>query len=172
MTTKPYFDLLDVLIANRIQKVVVLQIKNFVSTAKKEQLNNARMTAAKLQCKNVTYLSWAEKVNTLPLTSSNSTKPGYFSDSVSNKGNPPSSWPLLMYLKSNCNERKDKLVETNIENRNRTRNTADLKLATKLTTSKDSDKQAINDTSISCYELVTTPLMTFFNRHRREQKII
>jgi hypothetical protein len=46
------------------------------------------MLAVILLSKNVTYLSWAEKVNTLPLTSSNSTKPGYFSDSVSNKGNP------------------------------------------------------------------------------------
>ena len=56
--------------------------------------------------KNVTYLSWAEKVNTLPLTSSNSTKPGYFNDSVSNKGNPSFNWPLLMYLKSNCKQRR------------------------------------------------------------------
>jgi hypothetical protein len=69
------------------------------------------MTTAKLQCKakkNVTYLSCAEKVNTFPLTSSNSTNPGYFSDSDSNKGNPSCSWPLLMYLKCNCRRRKDK----------------------------------------------------------------
>jgi hypothetical protein len=40
-TTKPYLNLPDVLIAYGIQKVVILQIKNFVGTAKKEHLNNS-----------------------------------------------------------------------------------------------------------------------------------
>jgi len=73
--------------------------------------------------KNVTYLSWAEKVNTLPLTSSNSTKPGYFNDSVSNKGNPSFNWPLLMYLKSNCKQRRQ-ISPSELKNA--------LKIATKL----------------------------------------
>jgi hypothetical protein len=101
---KPYFYLMDVLITYGIQEVVVLEIKYFVSTAKKKQLNNARMPVAKIYHKTITYLSWAEKVNTLPLTSSNSTKPGYFSDSVSNNGNPLFNCPLLMYLETNCKQ--------------------------------------------------------------------
>jgi hypothetical protein len=105
--SRPYFYLLDVLITYGIQEVVVLEIKYLVSTARKKQLNNGHMPVAKIYHKTIiTYLSWAEKVNTLPLTSSNSTKPGYFSDSVSNNGNPLFNCPLLMYLENNHNQRK------------------------------------------------------------------
>lgn len=47
---------------------------------------------------NEIYLSCAEYVSTLPLTSSNSTNPGHFKDSDSKRANPASGWPLLIYL--------------------------------------------------------------------------
>lgn len=44
------------------------------------------------------YLSCAEYVSTFPLTSSNSTNPGHFSDSDSKRGKPASGLPRRMYL--------------------------------------------------------------------------
>jgi hypothetical protein len=52
-------------------------------------------------------------VSTFPLTSSNSTKPGHFSDSDSKRAKPASGLPLLMYLEYMNSQQFQQEVLTN-----------------------------------------------------------
>jgi len=61
------------------------------------------MTHTEVSDQQITYLSWAEYVNTFPFTSSNSTKPGHLRDSDSKRAKPASGLPLLMYLRMTQN---------------------------------------------------------------------
>ena len=81
-----------ILVRDGIKEGVVLQIKDLVNAVGVETTSAHRSNEKESREREVqANPSWAEYVNTFPLTSSNSTKPGHFRDSVSKRENPASS---------------------------------------------------------------------------------